>query len=101
MSVKRATARNITAYRVRVGMTKSQLAKAVKMDPAEITKIERGGRNLTLEVLERIAKALGVRVADLVNTEPDVQPAPAPDPLTTAIEMMLSAADLLQGARRR
>lgn len=48
------------------GWTLAQLAKAVGMTTGHVQKLEVGDRELTLPVMERFARELGVSVADLL-----------------------------------
>ena len=47
------------------GLTQEQLARRAGMDYKYLGSVERGERNVTLENLERIVKALGVEPYDL------------------------------------
>lgn len=47
-------------------LTLLQLAKSAGMTTGHLQKLETGGRELTLPVMERVAKALDVTVADLL-----------------------------------
>jgi transcriptional regulator with XRE-family HTH domain len=58
----------IKAQRKAKGMRRIDLAKATKLTPAYITQLETGQRkNPSLDVLKRLAKALGVPVAQLLE----------------------------------
>jgi predicted transcriptional regulator len=52
-----AIARQLLLLRKEAGMTQVQLAEKVEMDQAEISRIERGVGNPTVETLQRIADA--------------------------------------------
>ena len=56
----------IREHRKRVKMSQEGLAEKAGLHPVYIGKIERGGQWVSLHALLRIAKALGVRVGDLV-----------------------------------
>ena len=49
------------------GLTQSQLACAMGMDRSYLASIERGMRNVTLANLTRLADALGVTLAELLD----------------------------------
>jgi len=49
------------------GMSQEKLAEKASLHPVYIGKIERGEQWISLHALLRIAKALGVRVRDLVS----------------------------------
>ena len=57
----------IKKYRDRAGMTQEKLAEKADLHPVYIGKIERGEQWISLHALLRVAKALGIRVRDLVN----------------------------------
>jgi len=53
--------------RKHVGMSQEKLAEKANLHPVYIGKVERGEQWISLHALLRIAKALGVRVRDLVD----------------------------------
>ena len=58
----------IKARRTDKRLTRSDLARAAKVTPAYITQLETGQRkNPSLDILKRIAQALGVDVAALLG----------------------------------
>jgi transcriptional regulator with XRE-family HTH domain len=59
----------ITAIRERSGLTKSDLARLVKIDPSHLTRIESGERNGTPAQLNAIARALLVPVTAITKDE--------------------------------
>ena len=48
------------------GMSLTEVAAAASTTKAQIQKLEKGERRLTLDWMERIARALGVSVVDLI-----------------------------------
>lgn len=58
--------RRIAELRARAGLTQAQVAEAVAMTVTNYQRIEAGTQNLTLRTMARIARALGVRVVDLL-----------------------------------
>ena len=60
-----ALGRNLRAVRQKRGFTQEKLAELAELDPTYISGIECGIRNPSLLSLLRIAKALGVPVANL------------------------------------
>jgi ribosome-binding protein aMBF1 (putative translation factor) len=48
-------------------MTQEQVAEAAELHPNYISSVERGERNISIRNIERIAKALGVTMAELVS----------------------------------
>ena len=49
----------ITRAREAMNMTQEELAEAIKTKQQTVSRIERGAQNVTIETLDRIAKALG------------------------------------------
>jgi transcriptional regulator with XRE-family HTH domain len=59
---------NLKALRTARGLTQVELAKKMKRKQAYISQLESGTENNpTLDTLRRLAKALGVSVAELVD----------------------------------
>jgi len=66
------TARERFASRVREeriakGFSQEALADAADLHRTYISSVERSGRNITVDNMERIAKALGVDIVDLLS----------------------------------
>ena len=57
----------IRKYRKRLRLTQERLAEKVDLNPVYVGQIERGFRVPTVDVLLRIAKALKVRLRDIVR----------------------------------
>ena len=57
----------IRKYRRIEGLTQEKLAEKVDLNPVYMGQIERGYKIPTVDVLLRIAKALKVRLRDIVN----------------------------------
>jgi transcriptional regulator with XRE-family HTH domain len=62
---------NIRIGRLGAGLTIRQLAAACEIDPAQLSRIENGSAasNVSLEVLLRIARCLGLEIQQLLSTE--------------------------------
>jgi len=74
-------------------LTQSELAEAVQIEPESINRIENAKLNPGSRTLEAVARALGVKLADLVNEDAPVQ---APKPyLTPSRRRLLRLADQL------
>lgn len=58
---------DIKDARRRAGMSQQALGEKVGLDQSGISRIERGQRPVTVGMLKAIAKALGVRPADLIT----------------------------------
>lgn len=60
------------------GMSQAKLAVKAGMDPATLNRLEQGKGNPNLRTLERVAGALGVGVAELLETPPGKGQVPLP-----------------------
>lgn len=67
MSLIQVFGRNVRTARKEKGWTQEQLAFEAGIKRAYLSEIEGGKRNPTLEVVEKIATALGVPPAELVQ----------------------------------
>lgn len=74
MDVRARLTRNMQALRRSKGWSQEELADRAGLHRTYISGVERGVRNPTLTVLDRIATALGVGIGDL--TAPLDTPAP-------------------------
>lgn len=55
------------------GFTQEQLAEKAQVTPSYVGRLERGGAAPGIDLVERLAKALGVKVAELLPEEDDPQ----------------------------
>lgn len=55
-------------WRLRRGLTQAELAPRLNISPGHLANLERGDRELTVPVLDRLAKELQCTVADLLLT---------------------------------
>ena len=60
-------ARNMRRIRLSLEMTQERLAEQAELHPNYISSVERAERNISIRNIERIAKALGVTMAELVS----------------------------------
>ena len=60
-------ARNMRRIRLSLEMTQERLAERAELHPNYISSVERAERNISIRNIERIAKALGVTMAELVT----------------------------------
>jgi transcriptional regulator with XRE-family HTH domain len=60
---------NLTKLREARGLTQAQLAQMVSANQGTISKIERGSGNPTLDLIQRIAAALGVHPSELFTRD--------------------------------
>ena len=65
MDAKKIFGWNLRKARVERGLSQQQLALDVGIDPAYAGRIERGLENLSINIMEALAKALNVTMADL------------------------------------
>jgi transcriptional regulator with XRE-family HTH domain len=57
----------VRAERSRLGWTQEELGERSALHPAYIGQIERGTKKISIETLRRLAQALSIRMADLLN----------------------------------
>lgn len=60
-------ARRIAKYRKLKGLTQEELAEKVHMSRVFIGYIEQGRNTTTVETLQKIARALGIKVTELME----------------------------------
>jgi transcriptional regulator with XRE-family HTH domain len=59
--------KNMKKIREEKGMSQGDIYRATKIERAYISNLEAGKQNPTLETMEKVAKALGVKISDLTN----------------------------------
>lgn len=59
---------NIKKIRTKKGMSQGDICRALEMDRGYMSAIENGKKNITLNQLERLAKALDVSVDKLLKS---------------------------------
>ena len=64
---RRTVGQQIRAYRREAGLTQEQLAEKASLSYKYLGEVERGVVNVSLDSLMRLAKALKLKVADLVR----------------------------------
>jgi transcriptional regulator with XRE-family HTH domain len=64
---RRVLGEAIRSYRKDVKMSQEKLAEKSELNPKYIGEVERGGMNISMDALVRIARALKVRVNDLTR----------------------------------
>jgi transcriptional regulator with XRE-family HTH domain len=67
MNVQRIVAKNVRKYRTAAKLTQQEMARRMGVDRTYISGLEKGSRNVTIETLAQAAKALGVKVAKLLE----------------------------------
>jgi transcriptional regulator with XRE-family HTH domain len=66
MSIRDVLAKNVRKYRQVAGLSQEELAHRAEIDRTYISSIERSVYGATIDVVDRIAKALGIEAADLL-----------------------------------
>lgn len=69
MDIRKQLGRNVRKLREAKGWSQEDLAEASTLHRTYISGIERGARNPTLTVVQRLAKALSVSPAELLAQE--------------------------------
>ena len=64
---RKTVGKNILAFRKQAGMTQEQLSEKADLHCTYLSDVERGVENISLDSLARIAKALKVKLSELVN----------------------------------
>ena len=67
MDVKFKFGKKIKSLRLEKGLSQEQLAHKANLDRTYIPSIEKGERNVSITVIEKLAIALSVTVKDLFN----------------------------------
>jgi transcriptional regulator with XRE-family HTH domain len=60
-------ARNLRLIRAQKGISQEELADLAGLHRTYVGSVERGERNISIDNIEKLAKALGVSVADLIG----------------------------------
>ncbi|MGF9764896.1 helix-turn-helix transcriptional regulator [Microvirga sp. 0TCS3.31] len=66
MSIRDVLAKNVRKYRQAAGLSQEELAHRAEIDRTYISSIERSVYAATIDVVDRLAKALGVEPSDLL-----------------------------------
>ena len=64
-ATRRILARNVKRLRAERGWSQEELGAAARLHQVQVSKIEQGNNNTTVDVLQRLARALGVPVKEL------------------------------------
>lgn len=67
MEIHRRLARNLKRLREEKGWSQEDLADAAGLHRTYVSGLERQVRNPTIQILERLAKALGVKASALIE----------------------------------
>lgn len=69
MDIRRKLGRKVQALRQEQALSQEELADRAGLHRTYVSGVERGVRNPTLTVLEKLALGLGVRLLDLMPTD--------------------------------
>ena len=69
LSLRQLFARNMRLVRVNAGMSQERMANEAGLDRAFVGTLERGQRNISIDNIELIAKAVGVPPHELMNPD--------------------------------
>ena len=67
MNIKQKLGLKIKELRKAKGLSQEKLANLAEIDRTYLPTIEKGERNVSIEVVEKLAKALGVKIKDLFD----------------------------------
>lgn len=69
MDIRKQLGQKVKKYREQKGWSQEDMAEASGLHRTYISGIERGVRNPTITIVGQLAKALNVRLSDLLNGE--------------------------------
>lgn len=67
MDIKKVFGKRVKEFRVKQSLSQEELAHRADIDRTYIPSIEKGERNVSIVVAEKIAKALKVDISDLLK----------------------------------
>jgi transcriptional regulator with XRE-family HTH domain len=67
MNIKQRVGIRIKEYRKLKGLSQEKLANLAEIDRTYLPTIEKGERNVSIEILERLAKALEINIKDFFD----------------------------------
>ena len=65
MKLKKTFSNNVRKYRIKQNLSQEELAEKAGVHRTYIGSVERGERNITINVMEKICTALGIPINDL------------------------------------
>jgi transcriptional regulator with XRE-family HTH domain len=72
--------KRLKQLRAEKGLSQARLAARAELDPSTVNQIERGAREASPATLRKLADALDVSLADLLEESPKVSAPPSPEP---------------------
>ena len=67
MDIKTKVGNKVKEFRLKMGISQEKLALNADLDRTYIPSIEKGERNISIVVLEKLAKALNVSITDFFD----------------------------------
>jgi transcriptional regulator with XRE-family HTH domain len=67
MDIKKKFGKKVKILRIEKGWSQEKLALSADLDRTYIPSIEKGERNVSITVIEKIAKALQIEIHNLLN----------------------------------
>ncbi|MDK1376401.1 MULTISPECIES: helix-turn-helix transcriptional regulator [unclassified Sinorhizobium] len=71
MEIREVFARNLRAARQAHGLSQEELAHRANIDRTYISSLERSVYNASIDVVDRLATALGIEASELLKRSPD------------------------------
>jgi transcriptional regulator with XRE-family HTH domain len=68
MDIRSLVGKNVRGARQKGGLTQEQLALEAEINHGHLSEIEAGRHNVTIELLEKLAKVLKVDIADFFDS---------------------------------
>jgi transcriptional regulator with XRE-family HTH domain len=78
MEARRLVAWNLRRHRVERGLSQEKLAVDAQIDRTYVSSLERGLENPTVVVLDKLASALSISIADFFRVPPRGERSPKP-----------------------
>ncbi|MBZ9699274.1 MULTISPECIES: helix-turn-helix domain-containing protein [unclassified Mesorhizobium] len=70
MEIREVFARNLRRHRQSAGLSQEELAHRAEVDRTYISALERSIYGATIDVVDKLAKVLGIEAADLLKRPP-------------------------------
>jgi CheY-like chemotaxis protein len=72
MDIKKPFGKNVRAWRSRLGISQEMLAERAGLHRTYVCDVERGTRNVSLESISKLARALEISIPSLLSNTPDL-----------------------------
>jgi len=90
-NIHMSIAENLKAFREQKGLLQKEVANAVGVHPSNYSKMEKGERDVSIEVADKLAKFFGVTIDELVHMSGQV-----PDEITIVDKSVSERINLIQ-----